>query len=93
MRVARYRICFVVSSPLTIRAFLSSHIAVLSATFDVSVVANADPDSFAAEGLSVRIFRVPIERVISPLRDLRALGHLVRLFRVHHYDLVHSVTP
>jgi glycosyltransferase involved in cell wall biosynthesis len=59
----------------------------------VSVVANADPDSFAAEGLSARIFRVPIERVISPLRDLRALGHLVRLFRVHHYDLVHSVTP
>ncbi len=93
MRVARYRICFVVSSPLTIRAFLSSHIAVLSATFDVSVVANADPDSFAADGLSARLFRVPIERMISPLRDLRALGQLVRLFRVHHYDLVHSVTP
>jgi glycosyltransferase involved in cell wall biosynthesis len=59
----------------------------------VSVVANADPGSFAADGLSARLFRVPIERMISPLRDLRALGQLVRLFRTHHYDLVHSVTP
>ena len=93
MKSARRRVCFVVSSPLTIRAFLSSHIAALSAQFDVSIAANADPDSFAAEGLSAQLFRVPIERRTSPLRDLRALVGLVRLFRVHHYDLVHSVTP
>jgi glycosyltransferase involved in cell wall biosynthesis len=93
VRSTRYRVCFVVSSPLTIRAFLSSHIAALSARFDVSVAANADPDPFAAEGLNARLFRVPIERRVSPLRDLRALVRLVRLFRVHHYDLVHSVTP
>ena len=93
MKSARQRVCFVVSSPLTIRAFLSSHIAALSAQFDVTIAANADPDSFAAEGLSAQLFRVPIERRTSPLRDLRALAGLVRLFRVHHYDLVHSVTP
>jgi len=85
--------CFVVSSPLTIRAFLSSHIAGLSAEFDVTIAANADPASLAAENLNARIFRVPLERRISPLRDLRALARLVRLFRTHHYDLVHSVTP
>ena len=59
----------------------------------MSIAANADPDSFAAEGLSAQLFRVPIERRTSPLRDLRALVGLVRLFRAHHYALVHSVTP
>ena len=93
MRSARHRVCFVVTSPLTIRAFLAPHIAALSTKFDVSVAANADPDSFAAEGLSERFFKVPIERRISPLRDLRALMCLVRLFRAHRFDLVHSVTP
>ena len=90
---ARQRICFVVSSPLTIRAFLSSHIAGLSAEFDVTIAANADPATLAAESLNARLFSVPLERRISPLRDLRALARLVRLFRAHHYDLVHSVTP
>ena len=93
MRAARQRICFVVSSPLTIRVFLSSHIAALSAEFDVSVAANADPDTFAAEGLNARLFRVPIERRISPLRDLWALTCLVSIFRQHRFDVVHSVTP
>jgi glycosyltransferase involved in cell wall biosynthesis len=93
VRTHRQRICFVVSSPLTIRAFLSSHIAALSAEFDVSVAANTNPDTFAAEGLNARLFRVPIERRMSPLRDLRALVRLVRLFRTQHFDVVHSVTP
>jgi glycosyltransferase involved in cell wall biosynthesis len=93
VRPARERICFVVSSPLTIRAFLTAHIAALSAEFEVSVAANAGPDTFATEGLNARIFRVPLERRISPLRDLSALLHLVRLFTAHRFRVVHSVTP
>jgi glycosyltransferase involved in cell wall biosynthesis len=93
VKAARQSICFVVSSPLTIRAFLSSHIAALSAKFDVSVAADADPATLAAEGLNARFFRVPVERRISPLHDLRALVCLVRHFRRHRFDVVHSVTP
>lgn len=87
--MARRRICFVVSSPMTVRAFLVSHIAHLSPHFDVAVAANAD----AIEGLSAPLFRIPIERRISIPNDLRALAQLVRLFRRERFDLVHSVTP
>ena len=93
MNSPRQRICFVVSSPLTIRAFLTAHITALSAEFEVSVAANADPDTFATEGLNARFFRIPLERRISPLRDLRALVRLVRLFTAPRFRVVHSVTP
>jgi len=83
------RICFVVSSPLTARAFLASHIARLSSEFDVAVIANAD--GLAIEG--ARFISAPIERPISPLRDLYALLVLVNVFRRERFDLVHSVTP
>ena len=90
---AKQRICFVVSSALTIRAFLCSHIAALSETFDVSVVANAAPGTFAAETLPAELFSVPIERRISLLRDLRALVYLVGIFSRSRFNVVHSVTP
>jgi glycosyltransferase involved in cell wall biosynthesis len=54
---------------------------------------NAAPDAFAAEELNARVFTVPIERRISPLRDLRALLCLTSHFRRQRFDVVHSVTP
>lgn len=36
---------------------------------------------------------VPMERHISPLRDLRSLWRLVRVFRRERPDMVHSMTP
>jgi len=83
------RVCFVVSSPLTVRAFLSSHIAKLSGEFDVTVIANAE--GLAIEG--ARFVSVPIARPIAPLRDLYALARLASVFRRERFDLVHSVTP
>lgn len=93
MRAARLQICFVVSSPLTMRVFLSSHINALAKESDVSVALNAAPDEFPQESLNARLFNVPIERRISPLRDLQALMRLVVLFRQNRFDIVHSVTP
>lgn len=75
------------------RVFLTAHIAALSTQFDVSVALNADPDAFAADGLKARFFKIPLERRVSPLRDLGALLHLVRLFAVRGFRVVHSVTP
>jgi glycosyltransferase involved in cell wall biosynthesis len=85
------RLCFVVSSPLTVRAFLAPQVGALAERFDVSLVAHAQPGAFA--GLPARFFPVAIERRIAPLADLRALGALVALFRRERFDLVHSVTP
>jgi glycosyltransferase involved in cell wall biosynthesis len=88
----RQRICFAVSSPLTIRAFLAKHIAVLSERFDVSVIVNADPGTLAAEA-PAHFFRIPIVRAISPLRDAWAGLRLFFFFRRQRFAAVHSVTP
>jgi glycosyltransferase involved in cell wall biosynthesis len=83
------KVCFIVSSPLTVRAFLAAHIAKLAGEFDVTVIANAD--SLALDG--ARFISVPIVRPVAPLRDLYALARLVGVLRRERFDLIHSVTP
>jgi glycosyltransferase involved in cell wall biosynthesis len=90
---AKQRICFVVSSPLTVRAFLAKHIGVLSKQFEVSVIANANPETLAADAPQAQFFNVPIVRTISPLRDALAAIHLLLFFKRQGFAVVHSVTP
>jgi glycosyltransferase involved in cell wall biosynthesis len=89
----KQRICFVVSSPLTVRAFLAKHIAVLSRQFDVSVVVNANPETLVGQIPGAHFFRIPIMRSISPLRDALAAIHLLFFFRRQGFAVVHSITP
>ncbi|HEY6240661.1 MAG TPA: glycosyltransferase family 4 protein [Burkholderiales bacterium] len=87
-------ICVVVSTLMTARAFLLDQLAALSKSYIVVVAANAtDPEALQKLGIRVPVIFVPIERRISPLRDLWALLCLVRHFRRHRFDVVHSVTP
>lgn len=44
-------------------------------------------------GDAVRRIEVPMERHISPLRDLRSLWRLIKVFRHERPDIVHSMTP
>jgi glycosyltransferase involved in cell wall biosynthesis len=92
--VPRQKICFVVSSPMTAEAFLTDHIRALAERYDVSLVANADPHSFAHPDLrrAARIF-APIVREISPLADAAAAHRLFRIFRRGGFSAVHSLTP
>ena len=64
--------------------------------FEMELVASnlRDPSGFARdvsalrdEGL--RVFIVPMTRIIHPVDDLRSLIRLVRLFHRRHYDVVH----
>ena len=91
---AMKRICVVVSSEMTIKAFLVDQLRALSSQHQVSVVANAKDDTFLA-GLGIAAEAIPIAiiRKIAVLRDLKALWFLWRLFRAHRFDAVHSVTP
>jgi lipopolysaccharide/colanic/teichoic acid biosynthesis glycosyltransferase/glycosyltransferase involved in cell wall biosynthesis len=62
--------------------------------YDVTVVVNAPTPGLEQElGVGVRVQPLPIEREVSPVRDLLCLLALVRLLRVHRFDLVHSMTP
>jgi len=92
--MSQARICFVVSSPLTARAFLSGHIAALSRGYQVDLaVDEAGPDGLGDISSHARIVRVPIRRKVAPLADLLALLRLVVLFRRERYAIVSSVTP
>lgn len=92
--MSRPRLCYVVSSEITVKAFLLEHIRAAVAGYDVSVVANtADTAALRALGVPVDITPVAIERRIAPLADLAALWSLYRYFRRGRFDLVHSLTP
>src|SRR5258706_3168154 len=88
------RICFVVSPLMTARGFLLNHLAALGKNHHVVVAANeTEPESLRKLGVRVPVVLMPMERRISPLRDLWALWCLVRYFRRQRFDVVHSVTP
>ncbi|MBL8490349.1 MAG: glycosyltransferase family 4 protein [Rhodocyclaceae bacterium] len=88
-------LCFVVSSPMTVTAFLKAHIAAATeAGYRVSVVMNTDdPATLSTLGIPATLHPVAIERRISPWRDLAAVLQLHALFRRERFDLVHSISP
>lgn len=90
----RKRICFVVSSPMTARAFLSGHLSALSRSYAIDLAVEAGE----AGGLGnipahARIVSVPIRRKVAPFADISSLIRLIVLFRRERYKAVSSVTP
>ncbi len=59
-------------------------VAVSSPGKDLEIVANRE---------GVRTHGVPMERHISPLKDLKSLWGLIRVFRKERPTMVHSMTP
>jgi len=88
------KICFVVSSHMTINAFLRQPIERLSEYYDIYVALdiNADDNLRGLESL-ITVVPIKIKRKISLLRDLIALWQLIRLFNQYDFNIVHSVTP
>lgn len=91
----RLRLCYVVSSEMTVVTFLKDHItAAIAAGYEVSVVAHAQDDAFLRRHeLAVAFHSVAIVRPIAPWRDFKALMTLSRLFYAKGFDIVHSVSP
>ncbi|MGE5243065.1 MAG: sugar transferase, partial [Betaproteobacteria bacterium] len=93
-RGTRRRICMVVASEMTVRAFLAPHLRAMQRLYDVTVVANTTNVALPEElGAECTLAPVRLERRIAPVRDLAALWSLYRLFRKHRFDAVHSMTP
>lgn len=88
------KICIVVSSMMTARAFLPDHIAALNSRYSVAVVANTDELGFFNHmSLSVPVIPVRIERKVMPRADLKAFLQLIHLFQKHQFGMIYSVTP
>lgn len=93
--LSKKKICFVVSSSLTVRAFLINHIKNLSLYFDIYLV--GDFDEIECNELSeleiTAIKSLPISRKIQIFKDLRALYELYSYIEKKNFDVVHSITP
>lgn len=61
-----------------------------------SVVAVSSPGDALSEIASregVKVYPVPMERHIAPVKDLISLWKLIKVFRKERPDMVHSITP
>ncbi len=91
------QVCFVAASDMTIKAFMLGHIRSLSRYYRVSVAVNAVDDTLAdileQNEIRAEVYKIPLVRQISPIRDIQALFALFRLFRRCRFDVVHSISP
>lgn len=89
----RPKLCYIVSSPMTISAFLSPHINFCSSKFDIFIVANFHKVDFL-NYTNVTVLHLPtINRKINFYKDILALIALIKIFRKFNFDIIHSVTP
>ena len=88
------RLCFVLTSPLAVNAFLRPHLERLVANYCISVCVNVE-DSEVAPLVPDQVQLVPMKimRQISIGSDLKTLFALIGLFRRERFDLVYSLTP
>ena len=87
------KICFIVSSPLTAKAFLIKHFEYLSKEYEITLVANFE-NEVNFEIPYVKHFKtIKIERNITIVSDVNALVNLYKFLKKEKFDAIHSVTP
>lgn len=92
--MAMDRICLIVSSMMTVEAFMMDHLAGLVQQYEVTVIANTEQRKLSMpDGKSIDIIPIAIERNIQPIKDLAALYRLCSVFRRERFSMIHSVTP
>lgn len=88
------KICFIVSSPFTAKAFLLEHIKTLSTQFDVYLVANFENEMQKNISPYLKeVFDVKIERDITIFKDLKTVFQLKEILKQQSFDAIHTVTP
>ncbi len=90
--MTRPRLCFVTAVPTTVVAFLNAHIERLADDYEVFVISDFSGDEPGVSRRATRI-HVSIPREISIGRDVAGMLALLRTFRRHRFDIVHSITP
>jgi len=88
------KICFVTSTPMTMRAFMSNHFRALSGLYVLTAISDFHSKGDCSGWSSgIQCVSIPIARPIRPLSDIVSLIELYRHFRTNRYDAVHSITP
>lgn len=87
------KLCIVVSSPMTIKAFLMKHIFFLSKKYQVYVVSNSDIDFKKEYGIECVSKKIEIERDINPFSDFKSIIKLYNYLKNENMDITLSVSP
>jgi glycosyltransferase involved in cell wall biosynthesis len=88
------KICYVVTVPLTIRAFFIPQLRFLASKgFDVSVICSPDEKLQDELGSTVRYLPVEIPRGLSVGGSIKAIKTLKRVFDKEKFDLIQYSTP
>jgi len=89
----RPRIAYVVTSDLAVKFFQGQSAFLAANGFEVHAICSSGPRLEALRREGITPWAVPIEREISPARDLLSLWRLWRLFRRIRPDMVVASTP
>ena len=93
-RRAKPSVCFTLTSPFVLNAFLLGHIKRLSRDARVTVCVNSKESDIRIDLGGVALLHpVEIRRAIAPFHDAAALLRLWRFYRREKFDAVISVTP
>ena len=89
-----YKICYVVTIPLTIESFFIPQLQYLAANgFDVTVVCSNDSNLQEKLGESIRFYPIDIPRGISVGGSIDALKALTHFFKKEKFNLIQYSTP
>ena len=89
----RKKIAFIISAPITAKAFLVKHFEYLSKEFEITVIANFENKQETAMPFVSNVKHIAIQRNINVIKDLKALFLLYSYLRKNKFDATHSVTP
>lgn len=88
------KICFVLTTDVTIKAFLLSHLLALSKFYDIVIITNTNNSNFLNElGIKSKVIPLSISRDINLFSDLINLIILIKIFYKESFSSVHSITP
>ena len=88
------KICYIVTLPVTIKAFFIPQLKYLSNKgFEVSVICNEDFELRNELNNEIKFIPVNIPRGISFIDSIKTIKKLVVIFKTEKYDLVQYSTP
>lgn len=87
------KICIVVSTRMTVKAFLLKHIEFLQEQYLIYVVSSEDINFYLEFELNCISKKINIDRKISIFHDIKSIFELYKLFKRENFDMVLSVTP
>ncbi|MCT7445505.1 glycosyltransferase [Aliarcobacter cryaerophilus] len=87
------KICIVVSTPMTVKAFLLKHIETLSKEYEITIVSNSNLDLSQEYKIKCLSKYIPINRKINFLEDIKSVILLYKFLKKENFNLVLSVSP